>query len=155
MYICRTIYRNIVSHATPLWPGGPAAGRSSRPLAAAGRPPMTWAPPGWVVGSWGGQSHRSPGDRVEFLGPLLPSISQYDIPHKRIGTNWTQPLLYDQVSIIYGLQTAQIALYENGNGIKFDFCGHFKFEFKLDGRVKTITCDVTTQPVMPQSDKSG
>ena len=40
---------------------------------------MTWAPPGWVVGSWGGQGHRSPGDRVEFLGPLLPSISQYDI----------------------------------------------------------------------------
>ena len=59
------------------------------------------------------------------------------------------------MSIIYGLQTAQIALYENESGIKFDFCGHFKFEFKLDERVKTISCDVTMQAVMPQSDKGG
>ena len=61
------------------------------------------------------------------------------------------------MSIIYGLKTAQIALYENGSGIKLDFCGYLKFEFKLDRRVglKTITCDVTIQPVMPQSDKSG
>ena len=80
------------------------------------------------------------------------------LPHKRIGTNWTQPLLYDQVSIIYGLQTGQIALYENGCGIKLGFCGHFKFEFKLAGWAgwsKFVPCDVTMQPVMPQSDKSG
>jgi len=61
------------------------------------------------------------------------------------------------VSITYGLQTAKIALYENGSGIKLEFYGHFKFEFKLDGRVvlKIITCDVTMQPVMPKSEKSG
>ena len=56
------------------------------------------------------------------------------IYYKRIFTNSTQPLLYDQVSI-KGLQTAQSALYENGRGMKLgmwhDFCGHFKFEFKL------------------------